>query len=68
MNEELLEVIQSVPKRDWQEFFQTLKQKEYQAIGNLTLEQLTAVQERVNMIAELERLFTTGIHQPKPNQ
>lgn len=58
LSEEISELIRAVPPREWQGFFNQLKQREFQAIGNLEEKQLTALQERVKMLTELERLFT----------
>jgi hypothetical protein len=58
VTEEFRESIRSIPKGHIGIFFKSIKQQEFAKIGELSTEQLTAMQERVNLIAELEYTFS----------
>lgn len=63
MNKELKELLSDQWDEDIKPLFSKWKQQELQKIGNLTEKELTTVQERVNILTEVENKLLTAIQQ-----
>jgi len=59
ITDNLVESIKSLSQKEWDNFFDSLKKAKTDTIGNLSIEDLTKVQNHVNMIAELRTIFST---------
>lgn len=53
------EAIQTIPKKEWEDFFQALQQEQYHLLSSTPKEDLTALQQRVIVIDEIKHLFNS---------
>lgn len=67
MNEDFLELIRTLSEKDIRRFFQEKLDRVYLGIGQLSKDELTTLQERVNVYVEMREEFIS-IRNTKPSK